>query len=182
MGEASDYRRRSRHPAAVSPPNPSSITLAGSGVATEPPLLPELPEFPLLPELPPVFPDGVVTGVVVVVSVPGPSPTTHHPLLGTVTFVEPSAVPVGLVTATERTSDPFAAGLVRESDNRSAFVGIVPPPCGAPDAWVPPANRGNAEDGNDDPVGDKVAKPSVVGTRTGVPAPVKNVLPPPVEA
>lgn len=74
-----------------------SNTLAGSGVETDPPLL----------ELPPVFVGGLEPVVppfppVLELFVPGPSPTTHQPLSGTLTLVEPSWVPVGLETVTVR--------------------------------------------------------------------------------
>jgi hypothetical protein len=72
---------------------PSNITLAGSGVVTDPPLFPPLPlgPLPLGGGVGAVGTSiGVVLpppGVVVVVCEPGPSPTTHQPLPGTDTLV-----------------------------------------------------------------------------------------------
>lgn len=63
----------------------------------------------------------------------------------------------------------------------SAPDGTDPPACGAPEAWLPPANRGMADDGNDDPE-ESVAYPSVVGRSTGTPPGVKKLVPPAVVA
>src|SRR5262249_45006865 len=80
------------------------------------------------------------------------------------------------------TREPLPAGSPRVADSRSASEGMAAAVWGAPEAIVLSAKRGSPPDPLATSRLVRVAYPSPVGSSTGVPSPLKNVLPPAVEA
>src|SRR5436309_2160629 len=177
------------------PPTPIRTNVEGSGVATGP-----FPPPPLFGEIggvmgggspPPVPGPGSTTGGGSVagggsvgggvVIAPGLNPKTHQPPSGMVSEPVPRGLPSESVTVAVRARMPPAPGSATLMPSRAASEGTLPPAAGAAEAAEPPpAPAVFAAAGGLPPA--TYAEPSARLSSTGVPAPPKKVMPPPVVA